>query len=201
MTRAKTLAVLTAIVAQGVVGLAFAQGEPAQPGPDLFPPEATPQAAPPTVKVLTMEEADKLMAEMDDLAAKVEKLYAKARNKGDALKILCVNDKLTKLKKVRVEAGPMKAGIGKPETQQKASGDLHGAKTKIVKLHADAMVCVGEGPDGTIVITEKGTISEEGKGGEGPEQGTGDTGTGTGFGGLPADPFVSNPPVVKSPTG
>lgn len=199
MTRARKLAIITAVVAQGVVGIAFAQGDAAQPGPDLFPPEATPQAAPPTVKVLTMEEADKLMAEMDDLAGKVEKIYVQARNKGDALKILCVNDKLTKLKKVRVEAGPMKAGIGKPETQMKASGDLQGAKSQIAKLHAEAMVCVGEGPDGKMVITEEGTVSEEGEGGGGPEEGTG--GTGTGFGGLPADPFVSNPPVVKSPTG
>ena len=199
MSRARNLAIFTVVIAQGVVGIAVAQSDGAQPGPDLAPPEAKPASELPTVKVLTMEEADKLMEGMDATVTEIEKLLAATRAKGDALKILCVSDKLTKLKKVRVEATPMKAGVGNPETQLKASGDLHGANAKTVKLREDALVCVGEDAAGDEVVSEVGSVEKEGDGSE--SDGTDGPDTGGSFGALPPDPFVSLPPVVKSPTG
>lgn len=198
MSRARNWLVfsaVTAVVAQGVVGMALAQGGGAQPGPDLFPPEAQ-ASPPPTVKVLTMEEADKLSTEMNELVAGVEKLDAVTRKKGDEIQIICVSDKFAKLQKVQAGTEAQLAGVAKPETRLQASGDLQKSHTETVSLHRDAFACVGQDGDAEVVDEDGIIIVDEGGGGPGD-----DDGTGTGFGGLPSDPLLVNPPVVSSPTG
>jgi len=204
MNRARKLAIFTVVVAQCAVGVAIAQNQAAQPqaappNPNLFPPPgAQPAAAEPTVKVLTMEEADKLMTEMDAIVIEVQKLYAKTQKTGDALKSLCVNDKLSQLKKVQESAKSVKKGIGAPATRLKASGDLQKAQTETVRLHKEALICVGE-KSAEDKDKEEGGASSESEGGEG--EGGGAESGGSSFGGIPADPFVSLPPVISSATG
>jgi hypothetical protein len=217
MSRARKLAIFTVVIAQGVVGVALAQADGAQPdgaqpGPDLFPPDAKPAAQASIVKVLTMEEADKLMTEMDSIVIEIQKLHSKTQQAGDELKTLCVADKLTQLQKVQAAASGLKSGIGNPATQLKASGDLEKSHAETVRLHKEALVCVGEKGAKDKDKSEGGASSEsEGGGSDGEGGGDGGDGGGSfdgtvsdaavGGGSLPPDPFVSIPPVISSGTG
>lgn len=93
-------------------------------------------------------QADKYMASMKDVEAKIEAIVQKARSEKDIIKLNCANDKLTQVKGLRNLADQAyrslkRPGIGEDQRNHEFA-KLTIAYQKITVLHQEAEACIGE---------------------------------------------------------
>ncbi len=213
------------LLAQGGVSIALAQDQQAQPGPDILPPDARPglqaqpgaqpEATAPQEGLLTIDDAQRLMLEMDTILQQIEQVHEQARAKNDILRLLCLGEQVKEVRKARQAGGEHLDAYLRVPGDVNASRNLRSAHGASVEIKKRALACVGKEGDEELVVEEEDTSEETGSRGEGTgsesesesesgsgsesgSEGGGDTGSGEGD--IPPEPFESLPPVVTSPT-
>lgn len=193
----RTLKGLVGVAGVVLVGSAVAQtqGAPA-------PPPAPAQPAPPVELGARREVAltpQQMLAEgkgylpaMDRGAAVVRRLLANAREKRDVVRVLCLNDKLNQIDLAIRTANDRLEALNAAVSQGDADQSKHEHTVMLVlrdrvnTLVTEAHQCIGE--ETGFIGDSKTTVEIDPNI---PEEDPSD---------FPEDPFVSEPPVVTSPT-
>jgi hypothetical protein len=197
--RVKVERLLAAAVALTAVSIASAQsdqGTPpagAQGDPNLAPsPEVSAQR---DVKLTPQEmltEAEKHLARMDQGARNVRRMLGEARQERDVVKVLCLNDKLNQIDVALSSATDRQKALQSMVTGNNPDRAKHEytiiavLRERVEALIAEANQCVGE-ELGYVGDTQVTVDIDDDIADTDPSE-------------FPDDPFVSEPPRLRSPT-
>jgi len=188
-----TMRALAVLAAVALVGNAAAQAqsgaEPASPAPDV---ELGARRDVTLTVPQMVAEAKAYLPEMDRAAAVVRRMLAEAREQRDVVRVLCLNDKLNQIDLAirtandRMEALNAAAGQNDQDQTKHEFTVIQVLRDRVRTLVTEANQCIGEETgfigDQQVTFEIDPNIPETD-----PSE-------------FPDEPFVSEPPVLTSPT-
>lgn len=197
--RVKFERLLAAAVALSAVSIASAQSDQgttppaAAPAGDLGPsPEVSAQRDVKLTPDEMVKEADKHLGRMDQGARNVRRQLSEARQERDVVKVLCLNDKLNQIDVALASAGDRQKALqsmvaaNNPDRAKHEYTIIAVLRERVEALLAEANQCIGEElgyvGDTQVTVDIDDDIADD----EDSE--------------FPDDPFISDPPRMRSPT-
>jgi hypothetical protein len=175
-----------------VGGFGVAAAQTAQPPAPAAPAEAGAQRDVALTPDQMLAEAEKNLPEMERAATVVRRQLEQAREARDVVKVLCLNDKLNQIdvavRSARDRLTTLRGAVGRKD-QDRSKHEftvIQVLRDRVRALLAEANQCIGEetgfvGESRVTVDIDPGIPPDDPSG-------------------YPSDPFVTDPPVVSSPT-